>query len=83
MLTHNLKHCSYSMPSLCTGKLLRSYFQTGALPEAGTICQPDYKPFIGCMNKEVGEDGISKCKEMTNDEALMWAAWVGLTAVWP
>jgi hypothetical protein len=38
-------HCSISSPSLCTAKLVRSYFQTGKLPEGGTVCQVDQLPF--------------------------------------
>lgn len=33
------------MPSLCTGKAIRNYFQTVALPEEGKICPVSVKPF--------------------------------------
>lgn len=33
------------MPSLCTAKAVRRYFQTGALPRPGTVCEPDERPF--------------------------------------
>ncbi|RAL00026.1 alpha/beta-hydrolase [Aspergillus ibericus CBS 121593] len=38
-------HCSLSMPSLCTVKHLRQYFNEGILPEAGTMCGIDAEYF--------------------------------------
>lgn len=38
-------HCSISAPSKCTEKYVRQYFQTGELPPAGTVCEPDVLPF--------------------------------------
>ncbi|KAI1618472.1 TAP-like protein-domain-containing protein [Exophiala viscosa] len=38
-------HCSFAAPSVCTAKSVRRYFQTGVLPEQGTLCQADEKPF--------------------------------------
>ncbi|EXJ91001.1 hypothetical protein A1O1_04108 [Capronia coronata CBS 617.96] len=38
-------HCSFTAPSLCTAKAIRRYFQTGVMPDNGTLCQPDIKPF--------------------------------------
>ncbi|KAK4619107.1 uncharacterized protein CLAFUR5_11418 [Fulvia fulva] len=40
-------HCSHAMPSTCTAKHVRRYFQAGELPKLGSVCQPDYMPFIG------------------------------------
>ncbi|KAJ8062494.1 hypothetical protein OCU04_009024 [Sclerotinia nivalis] len=31
-------HSSLSTPSTCSARIVRQYFQTGALPEVGTIC---------------------------------------------
>ncbi|CRL29913.1 unnamed protein product [Penicillium camemberti] len=32
---------------LCFVTLDRAYFQTGTLPEVGTLCQADLKPLVG------------------------------------
>ncbi|KAI4591487.1 hypothetical protein KJ359_013322 [Pestalotiopsis sp. 9143b] len=56
-------HCSQSNPSLCTARIVRAYFQTGALPAADTVCEPETKPFVGCIQDhgcvfdEGSEDG--------------------------
>lgn len=38
-------HCTISDASLCTAKHVREYFQTGKLPEKGTVCKPDHGHF--------------------------------------
>ena len=38
-------HCTLSMPSVCTAKHIREYFQSGRLPEEGTRCETDVRPF--------------------------------------
>lgn len=38
-------HCSISQPSVCTAKAVRRYFLEGVLPEEGTVCKSDMKPF--------------------------------------
>ncbi|KAL6249092.1 hypothetical protein RBB50_004155 [Rhinocladiella similis] len=38
-------HCSIAAPSLCTAKAIRRYFQTGDMPDVGTLCETDAKPF--------------------------------------
>lgn len=48
-----LKHCSQSSPSLCTAKNIRNYFQTGQLPDPGTICEPDVRPLIGSDDTKI------------------------------
>jgi pimeloyl-ACP methyl ester carboxylesterase len=64
-------HCSHSNPSLCTGKVVREYFQTGNLPREGTVCEPESRPFIGCSKK----DG---CQLASRDDKTLWEAMVGL-----
>lgn len=39
------QHCTLSGPSLCTAKAIRQYFQTGELPDPGTVCQVEELPF--------------------------------------
>jgi pimeloyl-ACP methyl ester carboxylesterase len=46
-------HTTLGSPSLCTAKAVRRYFQTGQLPEKGTLCQVDEKPFIGRVDPGV------------------------------
>ncbi|KAL1303080.1 hypothetical protein AAFC00_006524 [Neodothiora populina] len=38
-------HTSWSSPSLCTAKVARTYFQTGVVPEVGTVCDVLRRPF--------------------------------------
>ena len=40
-------HCTLSVPSVCTAKVVRTYFEEGTLPVEGTVCEPDELPFVG------------------------------------
>ncbi|GAM37207.1 hypothetical protein TCE0_022f06931 [Talaromyces pinophilus] len=40
-------HTTGSGPSVCSAKAIRKYFQTGQLPEPGTICSSDFEPLVG------------------------------------
>ncbi|KAJ4388857.1 hypothetical protein N0V93_006318 [Gnomoniopsis smithogilvyi] len=64
-------HCSHANPSLCTAKVIREYFQTGELPEAGTVCAPERKPFLGCVRP-------GGC-HFDSDDARLWEALVELS----
>ncbi|KAE9395200.1 hypothetical protein BT96DRAFT_923025 [Gymnopus androsaceus JB14] len=46
-------HCSVSAPSVCTGKVVKAYFNDGVLPDEGKICQPDVLPFVGDVGANV------------------------------
>lgn len=65
-------HVCISSPSVCTYGHVRNYFQTGDLPAAGTVCQPDQLPF-GHMTASgddlSGEDEISSL-ELRNEKGL-------------
>lgn len=63
-------HCSHASPSLCTAVAVREYFQTGRLPRPGTVCQPEVKPFLGCVRE-------GDCRFEGND-ARLWQALVQL-----
>lgn len=63
-------HVSHATPSLCTAKIVRDYFQTGTLPAPGTVCQPEMKPFLGCVR-----DGGCRFE---GDDARLWGALVEL-----
>ena len=43
-------HATVAMPSTCTAKWIRKYFQTGELPETGTKCEVDMGPFDDSAN---------------------------------
>ncbi|ETS86398.1 hypothetical protein PFICI_00226 [Pestalotiopsis fici W106-1] len=64
-------HCSPSNPSLCTARAVRRYFQTGELPTAGTVCEPEVRPFVGCVQ----DHGCAY--ESSEDRAL----WESMTAM--
>ncbi len=45
-------HCSPAQPSACTNALVRTYWQTGALPSTyGAFCEPDHAPFTTLQTK--------------------------------
>ncbi|KUJ24614.1 uncharacterized protein LY89DRAFT_634822 [Mollisia scopiformis] len=46
-------HCTLASPSLCTVKAIRNYFQTGALPAPGTVCQPEELPLLGKVSRDI------------------------------
>ncbi|KAH8647836.1 TAP-like protein-domain-containing protein [Xylariales sp. PMI_506] len=69
-------HCSHSSPSLCSARTIRHYFQTGELPEEGTVCTPDYRPFLGCIR----DDGCQFKKG--SEERDLWDAVEALADPW-
>ncbi|TCD60113.1 hypothetical protein EIP91_010701 [Steccherinum ochraceum] len=38
-------HCTLALPSFCTASAVQAFFSNGTLPEKGTVCKPDIKPF--------------------------------------
>ncbi|GIK05392.1 hypothetical protein Aspvir_009501 [Aspergillus viridinutans] len=40
-------HTTLAAPSLCVSKAIRAYFQSGVLPDPGTVCGADLKPLLG------------------------------------
>ena len=70
-------HCTYASPSMCSGRVLREYFQAGMLAESKTVCEPNRLPFDG-----YSEHVMPNLPEGETDEAL-WDALVGLNRVWP
>ncbi|EHK97299.1 putative hydrolase [Glarea lozoyensis 74030] len=65
-------HCSTSMPSLCTAKHVRRYFDEGVLPEKGATCGVDGEYFPG-------PDG-SSLTELSEEDAELLEALEGLAA---
>ena len=80
-------HCTYASPSMCTGKALREYFQSGTLPGSkgavygwkgyGALCKPDRIPFDGYVK---GKMPPLPKGEMDRE---LWEALVSLNQVWP
>lgn len=79
-------HCSHSSPSICTAKAIRRYFHTGELPDEGTVCRPEVRPFLGCVadggDKNGGGGGGGKggkvCDYADSHDAQLWTALVEL-----
>ena len=40
-------HCTLSVPSVCTAKVARRFFEEGVAPKEFTVCEPDELPFVG------------------------------------
>lgn len=83
-------HCTYATPSICTGKAIREYFQSGKLPGRmgglkdfdewsgyGALCEANRVPFDGYTKGEMPD-----LPEGETDEEL-WKALVSLNQNWP
>ena len=80
-------HCTYASPSMCTGRALREYFQSGRLPGSkggledwdgyGALCEPDRLPFDGY------EEGTIPELPKGETDRKLWEALVSLNQVWP
>ncbi|KAF7858704.1 uncharacterized protein EAF02_011028 [Botrytis sinoallii] len=68
-------HLFLSTPSICSARIVRQYFQTGALPEIGTIC-PVYDRASGLS----GEGRSTTMKY--GDEILLKALRAIATSMW-
>ncbi|KAK6403276.1 hypothetical protein LTR95_018980 [Oleoguttula sp. CCFEE 5521] len=75
-------HCTYATVSMCAGRALREYFQTGMLPKAAKgnkvkMCSPARLPL----------DGYTELEDVPLPEgetdAGMWKALVELNRAWP
>lgn len=83
-------HCSYATVSLCAGRAIREYFQTGKLPgkKGGLEDWDEWKGVGGlCGTDRVPFDGYKKGEypvmpEGERDEEF-WKALVELNQVWP
>lgn len=53
-------HTTVAMPSVCTAKTIREYFQTGALPENGKKCEVDVRPFDDLEGMKHGYEGADR-----------------------
>lgn len=71
-------HCSHSSPSICTAKRIRKYFHSGELPAEGTVCEPEVRPFLGCVSEGNEGRGGNKCNYADSRDAQLWTALVEL-----
>jgi pimeloyl-ACP methyl ester carboxylesterase len=65
-------HTSLSMPSRCTAKTIRAYFQEGTMPQVGAVCDGDlvpFQPWNSTSRTERHGGNVEKDAEL--DEALM------------
>lgn len=59
------QHCSISATSLCTAKVIRSYFINGTLPEIDAVCQ---------VESSIFEDELALGIEANDEDGLLLAA---------
>ncbi|KAH3537414.1 hypothetical protein KXV64_008333 [Aspergillus fumigatus] len=62
-----LLHTTLAAPSLCVGKAIRTYFQSGVLPDPGMVCGADLKPLLG----ESGSVHAMNAADKTMYDSLM------------
>jgi hypothetical protein len=53
-------HTGLSMPSRCTAKYIRGFFQEGEMPVEGMVCEGDLEPFQPW-------DSASRSEEVENE----------------
>lgn len=80
-------HCTCGSVSMCSGRAIREYFQSGTLPGrsgelegwsgVGSVCRPDRVPFDG-----YGKGSMPDVPEGESD-SMLWNALVGLNQNWP
>ncbi|KAJ6005119.1 hypothetical protein N7540_012918 [Penicillium herquei] len=64
-------HTTLAAPSVCIAKRIRTYFQTGALPDVGTLCQADLKPLVGRVGQMPVTSGAMDAADRDLLEVLM------------
>lgn len=83
-------HCTYGAVSMCSGKAIREYFQSGKLPGEvgglkdvdewdgyGKLCSSDRTPLVAYT-----VDSEARMPKGETDKEL-WEALVGLNRAWP
>lgn len=68
-------HCSYSMPSICTGKHINRYFNEGKLPEPGATCDIDAEYFPAPV-----DFSTHIVKDLSHEDEELLAALRGLAS---
>ena len=75
LITNAEGHTTRSEPSLCNGRAIRRYFQTGKLPDESVICPVNSRPLLG----EEGPDTEHLGKLNKEDQTLSDAMVASLT----
>lgn len=64
VIQESIGHCAtYSSPSTCTKRIVEAYFANGTMPQNGTSCAPDCRPF----------SSNQKCKSFEKQSFENWA----------
>ncbi|KAF9874959.1 hypothetical protein CkaCkLH20_07653 [Colletotrichum karsti] len=64
-------HGLHAAPSICTGRAVRAYFQDGTLPKIGTVCEPEHRAWIGCVNP-------AGCDNRSEEDQQLWESLVAM-----
>uniref|UniRef100_A0A093W186 Putative hydrolase n=2 Tax=Talaromyces marneffei PM1 TaxID=1077442 RepID=A0A093W186_TALMA len=64
-------HTTGSGPSVCSAKAIRKYFQTGQLPETGTLCYSDFEPLIDTPQETALIHNMSSTSDRRLYEAML------------
>ncbi|KAK3673238.1 hypothetical protein LTR78_006783 [Recurvomyces mirabilis] len=84
-------HCTYGSVSMCSGRAIRQYFQTGELPGKvgglkdedwdgyGKLCEPDLVPLQGYR----ADEPVFPRPPKGEQDTALWQALVSLNRVWP
>jgi hypothetical protein len=63
-------HTVLSMPSRCTAKYIRGFFQEGEMPVEGMVCEGDLEPFQPWDSASRSEEGGER-EDKELDEVLV------------
>lgn len=69
LITNAEGHTTRSEPSLCNGKAIRQYFQTGELPNERVPCRVNSRPFLG-----VDGPGTEPLAELNKEDQTLFDA---------
>ncbi|KAL3469938.1 TAP-like protein-domain-containing protein [Aspergillus californicus] len=65
-------HCTLAAPSICVSKKIRKYFQTGELPDPGTVCNADLKPLLGAPSRIQEDDDEVLYRALLEEVQRTW-----------
>jgi len=68
-------HCSLALGSICTLRAVRNYFDSGALPSEGTVCETDEVPFPDA------EDTMKTFADKSEEDIVLLRAVMGVRDV--
>lgn len=74
LVSNSYGHTSLSTPSHCAASYIRNYFQDGALPKEGTVCDPDLVPFEkwNITTSNVSDEGLGEALRELMIAPVMW-----------